>query len=197
MKIFKLSSKNYQKIIKEAVESIKKGKVIVCPTDTVYGLIADATNQKAVEKIFKVKKRPKIKPIPLFIKDLKMAKMLAKIDKKQEKFLKLVWPGKVTAVLERKKIKIKLYSLDQKTIALRIPKYKLINELLKKLNCLLTGTSANISKKPPSTKIKEILKQFKGQKFQPDLIINVGNLKSSKPSTVIDLTSSKAKILRK
>ena len=179
-------------IINKIAKEIKKGKVIVCPTDTVYGLIADATNKWAVDKVFKIKKRPKNKPIPVFVKDLKQAKKLAKIDKKQEKFLKQVWPGKTTVVLNRTKVKI--YGADRKTIALRIPNYKLILDLLKRINFPLTGTSANISNKPPTTKIDEVLKQLK---HNPDLIIDAGNLKKSKPSRIIDLTYSKPKVLRK
>jgi len=65
------------------------------------------------------------------------------------------------------------------------------------INSPLTGTSANISNLPPSTKIKEVLKQFKNQKYQPDLVIDAGNLKKSRPSIVLDLTTSPTKILRK
>jgi L-threonylcarbamoyladenylate synthase len=187
--------KTNQLNLKEIVKSIKQGEMIVCPTDTVYGLIVDATNKKAVKKIFKIKKRSFKKPIPIFVRDLKQAKKLAKINEKQEKILKSVWPGKVTVVLVRKEKK-KLYGVGKKTIALRIPKYKLINDLLKKINKPLTGTSANISGKPPSTKIKEVISQFKTQKHQPDLIINAGNLPKSKPSIVLDLRTFPPKILR-
>ena len=193
----KINQKNFQKIVKIVEQPIKQGKVVVCPTDTVYGLIADATNKKAVDRLFKIKKRPKTKSIPIFVKDLKMARELAKINKKQEKFLKSVWPGKVTVVLKRKKTKTKLYGVAKKTIALRIPKYELLISLAKQLNRPLTGTSANISGQPASTKIKEILQQFQDQKHQPDLIIDAGNLKPGKPSKVIDLTGSEPKILRK
>ena len=85
---------------------------------------------------------------------------------------------------------------SKKTIGLRIPNYKLINILLKELNKPLTGTSANISGKPASTKIKEVLKQFENKKHQPDLIIDAGNLPKSLPSTIIDLTKQPPKILR-
>jgi L-threonylcarbamoyladenylate synthase len=195
MEVLKIRKQDFNKIIEMAVEIIKKGGVIICPTDTIYGLICDATNEKAVKKIFQIKGRRTKKPIPIFVKDLKMAKKLAKIDKKQEKFLKSVWPGRVTAVLE-KKGNFKIYGVDRKTIGLRIPDYKLINILLEKTNKPLTGTSANISGKPGSTKIKEILKQFKNKKYQPDLTIDAGNLPKSKPSKIIDLTFSPHKILR-
>lgn len=199
MEVLKVNPKNFKKAVKIAIKSIKNGKILVCPTDTVYGLICDATNKKAVKKLFKIKKRGAQKSIPIFIKDIRTAEKLAFINQNQEKFLKKVWPGKVTVILKRKR-KTKLYGVDKKTIGLRIPKYKLVNELLKKLNLPLTGTSANISGQPPSTKIKEVIKQFQPTtKFgggQPDLVIDAGNLKKSKPSTVIDLTKKKPKILR-
>jgi L-threonylcarbamoyladenylate synthase len=186
--------------LKTAVDAIKRGRVLVCPTDTVYGLVCDATNKKAVEKLFKIKKRNLKKPVPIFVQDIKAAKKLVYIDEKQEKFLKKVWPGKVTAVLNKLKVKsekLKVYGVDKKTIGLRIPKYKFILELLKRTNKPLTGTSANISGKPASTKIKEVIKQFENQKYQPDLIISAGNLPKSRPSKVVDLTGQKMIILRR
>lgn len=199
VKILKLKPRNFEKIIRQVTRLIKRGEVIVCPTDTVYGLVCNATNKKAVEKLFKIKRRSLKKPVPIFVKDIKMAKKLAYIDKSQEKFLKEVWPGKVTLILKAKgkSQKVKVYGIDKKTIGLRIPNYKLINQLLLILNHPLTGTSANISGKPSSTKIKEIIKQFRNQKYQPDLIIDAGNLPESRPSTVIDLTGEKPKVLRK
>ena len=218
MKIVKISSENLREVIKKAIKAIKKGNVLICPTDTVYGLVCDATDKKAVGKLFRIKKRQKTKPIPIFVKNIKMAKRLAFIDKKQEEFLKKVWPGKVTVVLKRKK-GIKIYGVDKNTIALRIPDYKLITDLFKtqhqskarcwtspvpkrsfwygEFNKPLAGTSANISGKPASIKIKEILKQFENQKIQADLVVDAGNLRESQSSTVIDLTNKKAEILRK
>lgn len=198
MEILNLNQKNLPKIIKRLTKSLKQANVIVCPTDTVYGLIADATNKKAVKKLFKIKKRDFKKPVPIFVKDIEMAKKLAFVNKEQEKFLKKAWPGKVTAVLKLKIVnsKLKIYGIEKKTIALRIPKYKFIQELLKRVNRPLTGTSANISGKPASTKIKEVISQFRKEKLQPDLIINAGNLKKNKPSTVIDLTLTPPTILR-
>jgi len=193
MRILKVKKQGLSKLAKEVVKTIQEGSVVICPTDTVYGLIGDATNKKAVNKLFKIKKRSKRKPIPIFVKDIKMAKRFAKIDKKQEKFLKKVWPGAVTAVLKSKK--------GKNTIGIRIPQYKLLLGLAEQLKVPLAETSANISGKPASTRIKEVLKQFtlqrgSGQENQPDLVIDAGNLKKSRPSTVIDLTVLPPKILR-
>jgi len=185
--------------IKKIIEVVKRGGVVVCPTDTVYGLIADATNDKAVERIFKIKKRPKTKAIAVFIRDIKEVKKLAFVNEEQERFLKKVWPGKVTVILKRNPkcgLSKKLFA-NKKVIGLRISNNKLVNELVKKINKPLTTTSANISGKPASAKIKEVLKQFKKNKIKPDLVIDAGNLPKNKPSTVVDLTKKKFKILRK
>lgn len=227
MKILKISSpcikknsaqdkKNFKEAVKIAAKLIKQGRVIVCPTDTVYGLLADAQNKNAIKELFEIKKRPKEKAIPIFVKDIKTAKRLAYINGSQEKFLKKFWPGKLTVVLRKKEKLPKILFGSTKKIGLRIPSYKLVNLLLKKLNLPLTGTSANISGKLPSTKIKEVIKQFKNQPpttfrgkrsgqakrtksggGQPDLILDAGNLSPSLPSTIIDLTKKKSKILRK
>jgi len=189
---FKFLDENLREALKRTQKIIRRGGVIVCPTDTVYGLIADAKSEKAVTKVFQIKKRTFNKPIPIFVKDLRMAKGLAIINKFQEKFLKKVWPGKVTVVLRAKSKNFPkgIVGKDGK-IGLRIPNYKIINQLLLMINSPLTGTSANISEKPESTKIKEVLKQFQNQKYQPDLILDAGNLKPSKPSTAVDLTNFK------
>ena len=197
MRVLKISQKNLKLVMKEVIKSIKEGKVIIFPTDTVYIPLADAANQKAVKKVFQIKQRSQNKPIPIFVKDMKMAKKLAKIDKAQEKFLKAVWPGKVTVVLKRKRKKIELFGVDRKTIAIRIPNFKLINFLLEKLNTSLVGTSANISGQPASGNLKKVLRQFKDKKYQPDLVIDAGNLPRRRPSVVLDLTRLPPKILRK
>jgi len=191
MEIIKADLKNIKKVAK----LIKEGKILVCPTDTVYGLITNAKNEKAVKKIFQIKKRTFKKPIPVFVKDLKMAKSLAKIDKIQEKFLKKVWPGKLTAILNAKNKKFPKTIVSKNKIGLRIPDYKILDVLLKKLNFPLAETSANISGEKESTKIKEISKQFKNQKWQPDLIFDAGNLIPSLPSTVIDASKISASTL--
>ncbi len=181
--------------LNKAVLAIKKGKVIICPTDTVYGFIADAANKKAVEKIFKLKKRSRQKPLPVFVKDIKMTRDLAVIDKNQKRILKRYWPGKYTFVLKRKH-GTKLYGVVKDTIALRIPNYKFLNDLLKKINKPLTQTSVNISGQPSLIKIADIISQF-GRTGLPMLIIDAGNLPKRKPSVIIDLTKDKNKILRK
>jgi len=196
MKILKITPENLKSVLKQAVLAIKKRGVIICPTDTVYGLIANAKNHSAVKKVFKIKKRKINNPLPVFVKDLKAAKKLTDINKNQERFLKKFWPGQLTAVLKAKSLKLPkgIISRENK-IGLRVPNYKFLNLLLDKVNCPLVATSANISGKKASVKIVEILKQFKYKKNKPDLVIDAGNLKLALPSTVVDLIEFK--VIRK
>jgi L-threonylcarbamoyladenylate synthase len=185
-----------KKSINFLVTALKKGAVLVLPTDTVYGLVCDAKNETAVKKIFKIKKRNKLKPLAVFVKDIKQAKKFAIIDKKQEFLLKDSWPGATTFILKAKK---GLSSLVYKkgTIGLRIPNYKLINLIFKKFKNPLAQTSANISGFPATTKIDKVIKQFIGFKIQPDAIINFGDLPTNKPSVIIDNKNHKIKKIRK
>ncbi len=183
--------------IEESIKVIKEGGVIVFPTDTVYGLVCDATNQKAIQKLFQIKKRDLEKPIPVFVKDIEMAKQIAMVDEKQESFFKKVWPGKVTVIL-RAKINFPQGVLGKdKTIGLRIPDYAPLNALFNKINKPLSGTSANLAGEPSSTDINNVVAQFANEKLQPDLIVNAGTLNSSQSSTVVDLTDKELKVLRK
>jgi len=207
MKILKVNSENLREsreAIEEAVQVIKLGGTIIFPTDTVYGLGCDATSNAAVKKIFKIKSRPENKPMPVIITDLDMAKKIAYFDERVEEMLLSVWPGPITILLEKKQFffsnpEMKLADLvagDKKTIALRIPDYKIIHYLAVKCGIPLVATSANISGQPASTKINEVLRQFEAGNVKPDLILDAGDLKFSQASTILDLSKGKPMITR-
>lgn len=195
---FHVLSAGARDISEKTVEFLERGQNVVSPTDTVYGILADASNSKAVERIFEVKKRDKSKAIPIFIKDIEMAKKLAIMDDHQERFLKEVWPGKITVILKRKQrcgLAKELFG-KKGTIALRVPDNKVIKGIMNKFNKPLTGTSANLSGKGSLIKIKDVFQQFEDREFKPDLIIDGGNLPESSSSLIIDLTKKKPEVLR-
>ena len=196
---FEIISARSPQAVKKAVDYLKRGQVIVCPTDTVYGLLADATNTKAVQRIFDIKKRDKKKAISIFIKDTNMAKNYAVMDKDMEMFLQEIWPGKITVALKSKEKSglSKLIFANKKTIGLRISNHKLIKEIVKELGKPLTGTSANISGQNSTTKISDIYKSFEDNEIRPDLILDAGDLPNNNPSSVIDFSSDKPKIIRR
>jgi len=196
---FHIISARSPEAVNKAVEYLKRGQVVCCPTDTVYGLLADATDEKAVQKVFDIKKRDKKKVVSIFIKNLKMAQKYAVMDKDMRMFLKEIWPGRITVALTRKKRTdlSKLIHSGRKTIGLRIPDSKLISQIVEKFDKPVTGTSANISGQPSTTKISQVYKYFEDQEIRPDLILNGGDLPCSNPSSVIDFSADKPKIIRR
>ena len=192
MKILSIKKKSIMTEIKNALEN---GQVLVLPCDTVYGLFCHAENQKSINKIFEIKGRDSNKPIGIYVKNIAMAKVLARINKAQEKILQKYWPGKVTFILRKKQGQLKNVGAET-TIGIRIPDYKLFQNLLEQIDFPLAQTSANISNQPAITKVQEIIDCFENQKQKPDLVIDAGDLPEAQPSTVADLTSEKPKILR-
>ena len=165
--------------ITEAVSILKTGGIIVYPTETAYGLGCDATNKKAVRKIFVIKKRAKAKKLPVIVSSVRMAKRYAIIKKNQEKMLK-------------KKYTTIVFPAKRGTIALRISSSNIARSLTKGLGKPIVATSANISGSEPIYEIKKIKKLFAGK---IDAIIDAGNLKKRKPTRIIDATSGK--VIRK
>ena len=134
----------------------------------------------------------------MFVKNIAMAKQFAEIHKNQEKFLKKVWPGKVTVILKRKnppKLAKELGAI--KTLGIRIPNHDLMQSILRKLNRPLAQTSVNISNKPAMARVQDMVELFSEKKYKPDLVIDAGVLPQSLPSKVIDYTGKTQKVLRK
>ncbi|HHD92667.1 MAG TPA: threonylcarbamoyl-AMP synthase [Candidatus Portnoybacteria bacterium] len=196
IKVYPNDLRKTKPVIDKAAKVLWDGGVIVIPTDTVYGLLADATQEKAVEKIYQIKNRAQNKPLPLFCSDLKMAKKVAIISPKVEKKLTQIWPGVITVVLPNRRKLSAIVTADLPIIALRVPNYKLVNYLLEIYSRPLVATSANISGQQASTEIKEVLEQFNQASKKPDLILNAGNLVNNSPSTIIDLVHQKSRFLR-
>ena len=184
------------RIIEQAVRTIKRGGSIVFPTDTVYGLGVNALKPYSIERLFKIKKRPEGKPVPIIVKNIEMAKQLAYVDRKIEKVLTEVWPGQVTVVLEKRSIVPDVLTAGLKTVGLRIPNNYFTQYLMENLDEPITATSANFSNQPSLSSAMEIIKIFDKAYPVPDLILDAGELPPSPPSTVLDLTSSQPKITR-
>jgi L-threonylcarbamoyladenylate synthase len=186
--------KQWPKHQPRVVSFLKKGGVVILATDTVYGFVADASNKKAVASIYKIKKRPKSKPLPVFVRDIKMAKALAEIDRKTEKLLKKRWPGKYTFVLTRKKKGKPLYGIEEESIALRIPKHTFLQGITKKVNRPLAQTSVNVSGYVALRRPMDIMKKFGKQRI---LFVDAGNLPKRKSSAIINVTGSTINIVKR
>ncbi len=174
--IIKNTDKN---ALPRAVDVLSKGGIIIYPTETCYGIGADATNDKAVLGVVKTKKRNREKNISVAFSDIKMAKQYLIITKKAERLIDAFMPGPITLIVESK---------GKKKVGFRIPDNNIVRRLIKRLGKPITTTSANIAGEPPLYKIKDVIKTFNGK---VDLTLDAGNLKKVKPSTVFDVTSMK------
>ena len=180
--------------IKKAAAFIKKGELVAFPTETVYGIGADALNEKAVEKIFKAKGRPLDNPIIVHIYSPKQLKKLAKnIPKNAMKAAKHFWPGPFTMILHKRACVPKAVTGGLETVAVRMPSHKIARLLCKYAERPIAAPSANISGRPSASNAKHVVSDFEGRIA---CIIDGGNVTIGLESTVVDFTTKKPEVLR-
>lgn len=178
----------------EAVRLLKKGEVIAIPTETVYGLAADATQIEAINKIFAIKKRPANHPLILHLGDIGQLEVWAdNIPPLAVQLAQSFWPGPLTLVLNKRPSVTGKITGNQSTIALRIPKHPLTLALLKKLGTGIVAPSANKHKKTSPTSPAHVLKGLSGE---IPAILDGGPCELGIESTILDLTQDRPIILR-
>ena len=182
------------KNLNKSINLLKDGKLIAIPSETVYGLAAIAVSNKAVNKIYKTKKRPHKNPIIVHFKNLKSIKSETIENQYLDKLYKIFSPGPITYILKLKKnSKISKILLNKNNhIACRVPANKVFLKILRKINIPIAAPSANISTKVSPTEASHVFEEFKNK---ISLILDGGPSKLGIESTVIDLTK-KPKILR-
>ncbi len=189
--IYESTSEN----IKEAVDLLKSGEVIAIPTETVYGLAADANNPKAVAKIFQIKGRPSFNPLISHYAELGEIKKDVEFNEKARILAEKFWPGPMTLVLNKtSNSRISdIVSANLKTAAVRIPNHKTTLELLNKFSGPLAAPSANPSGKLSPSKAIHVQELFQSKL---NFILDGGSCKHGLESTVIDLSEDQVKVLR-
>jgi len=177
---------------KNLVKIIRSEGVGVLPTDTLYGLVGLALSKKAVDKIYKVRKRNPKKPCIILISKISDLKLFEiKLQKFEKEFLEKYWPGELSVVLECRSAKFEYLHRGTKTLALRMPKKESLRELISKTGPIL-APSANPEKLSPALTISEAKKYF-GEEV--DFYVNAGRLEK-KSSTLVRLKKGKVEILR-
>jgi L-threonylcarbamoyladenylate synthase len=184
----------------QIIESVRGGKVVVLPFDTVYGLVANPFDELAIEKIYKIKGRSFDKPIALIFSSVEMLKKYISISAEQEKYILSKTPGAHTFILpwtvgDKKKFSSHYQKLEK--IGLRIPDYQFILDFVGKIGQPIAATSANISGQPNCWTTDDFIDQIKNQIDEPDWIIDAGEMPKNPPSEVIDISNlQNIKILR-
>jgi len=182
-----------QEQVEKGVKTLREGGVIAFPTDTVYGLGADAFNPKAVERIYEIKNRPEGMSFPLLIADIAQLSTVAEPPSEIAWFLaRRFWPGGLTLVLP-KADSLPPHLAKGSTVGVRIPNHPICLTLIKCLGGPIIGTSANLSGKASSLTAYEVKQQL-GDKI--DLIIDGGKCPGGNESTIVDVSSGVPVILR-
>ncbi len=190
MEIIKINDKN---VINHAVKILKQGGVLVIPTETAYGLAVDATNGRAVRKIYLIKGRSFKKFLPLIASGISQMKKYFIVGKKE---MELLRKDKGLSVVVRAR-KGKVYLLkNQDSCVVRVSTNRVAYYISLKLGRPITATSANKSGGLNCYSVEEVVKQLGKGKYQPDLIIDGGKLRKRKPSTIVRVEGEKIKILR-
>ncbi len=192
--LIKVTSKNKNEVLTRAAELIKKGEVVAFPTETVYGLGANAFDENAVKKIFIAKGRPSDNPLIVHISDLKQLNELVEtVPPKAKQLMKLFWPGPLTIVMKKSAKVPMCITAGLNTVAVRMPSNKLALELIKKAGVPIAAPSANSSTKPSPTMAKHVLFDLDGK---IPMIIDGGNCDIGVESTVIGLAGEKPVLFR-
>jgi len=190
LRILKWTEKK-EDIVKEALSVLKKGGVLIIPTETLYALSTDATQQAAVDKIFGIKKREKQKAFSVFVPSYDWIPKIAYLCPLAQKVAENFLPGPVTLILKAKISFPKGIIKDEK-IGIRISSHEVPTLLAEKLKKPITATSANISGLKDAHEIDEIPEDVIKK---VDIVIDAGRLMGI-PSTVVDFTSHPPKIIR-
>jgi L-threonylcarbamoyladenylate synthase len=180
--------------IQVAAEIIKKGGLVAFPTETVYGLGADALNEKAVLALFKAKNRPLDNPPILHISHINNVYTLAKrVPKNAEQLMKRFWPGPLTLIFERSETVPKTTVAGLDTVAIRMPKHNVALALIKQSDTPIAAPSANLSGKPSPTTAKHVYGDLNGR---IEAILDGGATNIGVESTVLDLSVNPPMLLR-
>lgn len=183
-----------KEIIDFAVDYLRQGKIIVYPTETVYGIGCEATNQRAVKRILKLKGSSGAKQLLVLVANLKMAKEYANFNSQAMRLAKSYWPGPLTLILTTTELGYQIFKT--KTIGLRISSHELATALVKKSGKPLISTSANLAGEEPAQSGLEAAAIFSKTKDEPDMFLDAGKLRKSKGSTIVDCTQKDLKVLR-
>lgn len=177
-----------------ASELLKAGDVVAIPTETVYGLAADGLNEKACEKIFRVKGRPSDNPIILHISTLdQLDELVLEVNERAKKLIDKFWPGPLTIIFNKSDIVPDIVTAKGTTVAIRMPSNVIARRVIEKTGRPLAAPSANLSGLPSPTNAEDVLKDFDGK---IPFIIDGGECIIGIESTVIDVTREIPMILR-
>lgn len=192
--IIKINPDNFKgEELEEACHILKDGGLVAFPTETVYGLGGDALNPLAASKIYGAKGRPSDNPLIVHIACIDSLYDIAEVTEDGLKLAKAFWPGPLTLVFKKKEIVPPQTTGGLDTVAVRMPCHAVARELIKRSGIYIAAPSANLSGRPSPTQAKHVIEDLDGR---IDIIIDGGSPDIGIESTIVDVSGSRAVILR-
>jgi len=186
--------KEYERAIRTAAELIRNGGIVAFPTETVYGLGADAMNETAVRRVFEVKGRPADNPLIVHIWEPAQMQLLAQdISPLAERLTKAFWPGPFTAVLHKKSGVPDIVTGGLDSVAVRMPGHQAALDIIRESGRVIAAPSANLSGRPSPTSARHVIEDLNGA---VPLVLDGGRCAVGVESTVCDLRGEVPVILR-
>lgn len=193
-KVFKISPDNFSDVIRECAAIIQRGGTVAIPTETVYGLGANALDPVAVNRIFHAKARPADNPLIVHVESIgQLEQLVLEIPPKALSLIEAFWPGPLTIILKRTEIVPDITTGGLDTVAVRMPADIVARELIRVSGKPIAAPSANTSGRPSPTTSAHVLHDLEGR---IDAIIDGGSTCIGVESTVIDMTGDKPAVLR-
>ena len=173
--------------IREASKTVISGGTIVYPTETVYGIGANALDEQAVLRVFQIKKRPMSMPIFLAVSSLEMLDRVAEIEADDREILKRLMPGPVSVLVKRKSVVPNVLTAGSPLVGIRFPDHEVALRIIDAAGPI-TSTSANRTGSPPPASVDEVSPEIADR---VEMVLDGGKCKFGQPSTLLDLTNRK------
>lgn len=199
MDILKLTQDNIYKLIDKAIKVLNEGGIVAYPTETFYGLGARFDRTKSLKRLYEIKKRPQEKAMPLIIGEISQlnsivdARWLKKMPDEVNRLMERYWPGPLTLLMPARPGLSEFLIGKRKAIAVRIPGESFALHIARKAGFPITATSANISGMPPADDAEKVIEYLD---YSLDLLIDGGKTPGGLPSTIVDVTGERLKVVR-
>lgn len=177
---------SFERGLSSALEVLSGGGVVAHPTDTCYGFAVDIFQEKALDRLYALKRMPCSKPVSIMVSSVEEAQQYGVFDRAALELARESWPGPVTLIVPRRDTLPSYFNTSVDSVGIRVPAHTFCLQLVQRFWKPVTTTSANISGKPPVYNVQDLLSQFSDVTLQPDLILDGGILPYNPPSKIFE-----------